>query len=308
MSGGQPHEAGFYTCDDEFRTLILPFVEDGLTGGEAVIIGYDERKSDLLRSWLDDPSAVTFIADRELYATPARAIAGYRRLAENHVRAGAIGVRIAGDVPHAGNGGRFNGWDRYESAVNTVWDDLPMRSMCLYDATTVSATVRDVVERTHRRVHTPAGAPRTNNRYQDPAEFTGVPAEPDPLETTPLHIELHDPTPAQARHAMARSGQGFVTDTILGELGIGLSEAVSNAIIHGRPPVTVRIWIHPGRVLIHIHDSGNGPTDHLAGLIPTTRTKSGGLGLWVTHQLDLDINLIHSSGGFTVRLRGGRLP
>ena len=38
--------------------------------------------SGLLRSWLTDPSAVEFIADNSLYATPARAITTYRRLFE----------------------------------------------------------------------------------------------------------------------------------------------------------------------------------------------------------------------------------
>jgi hypothetical protein len=117
---GHFHEAGFYASDTEFRALIVPFVEEGVAAGEPVIIGYDDRKVDLLQSRLTNPSAVTFIRDKSLYATPARAIATYRRLFERHVAAGAAQIRIAGDVPHPGNGGRFEGWDRYESAVNTA--------------------------------------------------------------------------------------------------------------------------------------------------------------------------------------------
>src|SRR5215467_1228789 len=160
--GGHMHEAGFYSSDADFRALIVPFVEDANAVDEPVIIGYDERKSDLLRGWVDDPSAMTFIGDKSLYATPARAIAAYRRLFERHVAAGAARVWIAGDVPHAGNGGRFDGWDRYEFAVNTVWDEFPVQSLCLYDATTISPRVRDVVERAHPRLRTPAGL-RTAN-------------------------------------------------------------------------------------------------------------------------------------------------
>src|SRR5262249_42709472 len=111
---GHFHEAGFYGSDAEFADLIVPFVEEGLAANEQVIIGYDKRKADLLRSWLTDPSDVEFITDGSLYATPARAIATYRRLFEFHVAMGAEQIRIAGDVPHRGNGGRFEGWDRYE--------------------------------------------------------------------------------------------------------------------------------------------------------------------------------------------------
>ena len=67
---GHYHEAGFYGSDAEFAALIVPFAEEGIAAGEPVIIGYDDRKSGLLRSWLTDPSAVTFIGDKSLYATP----------------------------------------------------------------------------------------------------------------------------------------------------------------------------------------------------------------------------------------------
>jgi hypothetical protein len=106
---GHFHEAGFYDSDAGFAALILPFVEEGLAAGEPVIIGYDDRKAGLLRSWLADPSAVEFIGDQSLYATPTRAIATYWQLFESHVAEGAAQIRIAGDVPHPGNGRRFEG-------------------------------------------------------------------------------------------------------------------------------------------------------------------------------------------------------
>ena len=70
---GHFHEAGFYRSDAEFRALIVPFAEEGIAAGEPVIIG-----------------------DKSLYATPARAIATYRRLFEFHVAMGAGQIRIAG--------------------------------------------------------------------------------------------------------------------------------------------------------------------------------------------------------------------
>jgi len=49
---GQPgrfHEAGFYRSDAEFAALIVPFVQEGVTAGQPVILGYDDRKASLLR-------------------------------------------------------------------------------------------------------------------------------------------------------------------------------------------------------------------------------------------------------------------
>jgi anti-sigma regulatory factor (Ser/Thr protein kinase) len=308
---GHFHEAGFYGSDAEFAALIVPFAEEGIAAGEPVIIGYDDRKSGLLRSWLTDPSAVDFIGDKSLYATPARAIATYRRLFEFHAAMGAGQIRIAGDVPHPGNGGRFEGWDRYESAVNTVWQDFPVWGRCLYDTTTTPAPVLDIVERTHPRIVSPSGERRASDRYQGASAFEGLPYAPDPLEDTPLLAELVNRPAADARHALTQIGRGRIPATTLDDLLIGVSEAVTNAQRHGRPPATVRIWATPGRIVVTVHDTGRGPTDRLAGLVPAPGNISDhrlGLGLWAMHQLDIDVALRHTGDGFTIRLRSGTIP
>lgn len=49
--------------------------------------------------------------------------------------------------------------------------------------------------------------------------------------------------------------------------------------------------------------------DPLAGLIPPPASSAADaeLGLWLTHQLDIDVALIYGDDGFTVRLRGGTI-
>jgi hypothetical protein len=175
---GHFHEAGFYGSDAEFRALIVPFAEEGIAAGEPVIIGYDGRKNALVQSWLTDPSAVTFLADSGVYATPTRAIAAYRRLFELHVAQGAGQIRISGELPHPGNGGRFDGWDRYEAAVNTVWQDFPVWGLCLYDTANSPAALLDVAERTHPRIVSPSGTRRANGRFQQVADFQALPPSP----------------------------------------------------------------------------------------------------------------------------------
>src|SRR5262249_22316217 len=218
-------------------------------------IGYDDRKSGLLRSWLADPSAVEFIGDQSLYATPGRAIATYRRMFEFHLALGAGQIRIAGDVPHRGNGGRFEGWDRYEWAVNAVWQDFPVWGLCLYDTTTASEDVLDVVERTHPRIVSPSGQHRPSERYEEVPVFESPPPTPDPLEAAAPIVELTDRPAADARHAPAQVGRGRLADAALADLIAGTSEAVSNALSHGTPPSTVRIWAAPDRVVVHVNDT-----------------------------------------------------
>ena len=59
-----------------------------------------------------------------------------------------------------------------------------------------------------------------------------------------------------------------------------------------------------------MHDNGPGPADPLTGLVPAPcGSARPGLGLWLIHQFtNIDIALLAGADGFTVRLRGGRLP
>jgi anti-sigma regulatory factor (Ser/Thr protein kinase) len=307
---GHVHEAGFYSSDTEFLALIVPFVTGGIAAGEPVVIGYDDRKCDLMRAELARPDAVSFIADTRLYATPAGAIEAYRRQFERHVAAGAEQIRIAGDVPHEGNGGRFAGWDRYESAVNVVWQDYPVYSRCLYDATTVADRVRDVVQRTHRRLITADGGATASPRYQEVADFERLPPSTDPLEATRPAVVLVDAPSRRTRHRVAAAARGRINAAAFDELLVAVSEAVLNAHLYGWRPITVRVWTGTDRIVVRVHDTGPGPADPLTGLIPVPGGSAGpGLGLWLIHQLtNIDIALLTGTDGFTVRLRGGSPP
>ncbi|NYJ06997.1 sensor histidine kinase [Petropleomorpha daqingensis] len=307
---GNVHEAGFYGSDAEFLSLIVPFVADAAAAGEPVVLGYDARKSDLLRAALPRLDPAAFLGDASLYATPAGAIEAYRRQFEQHVAAGAEQIRIAGDVPHEGNGGRFAGWDRYESAVNAVWEDYPVWSRCLYDSTTVSDDVRDVVERTHRNLVAPDGSAAASPRYQEVPDFRALPPPVDPLEATAPAVSLVDASLKNTRRRVAAAARGRIDAGASDDLLFALSEAVINAQLHGRPPVSVQVWTASDRVVTRVHDIGPGPAGPLTGLVPAPDGTSGaGLGLWLSHQrAGVELALTTDDAGFAVRLRAGRLP
>lgn len=305
MSGFQ-HVAGFYASAADFRSLVEPFLVGALTAGDPVIVGYDERKSDLVRSWVGE-EGIEFAGDARLYATPSRAIATYSERFTQLIGGGAARLWITGELPDSTRGEHFAGWDRYESAINSLWGALPLRSLCLYDATGVSATVRDVVERTHTALHTPRGEQLPCRRYQRPEVFTALAALPDPLEATPPRAELVDPMPGEARDAVAAAVDGMLADRTLDDLLLAVSEAATNARLHGGPPATLRIWTSSERLVVHVHDTGPGPRDPFAGLVPPpSAAVPGGRGVWLIHQLDLAVDLMHAPDGFTVRLRAGR--
>jgi hypothetical protein len=307
---GNFHEAGFYASDAQFLALIVPFVTDGIAAGEPVVLGYDQRKCELVRASLSHPEAVTFLIDSSLYATPAGAIEAYRQQFDRYVTAGAEQIRIAGDVPHEGNGGRFEHWDRYESAVNVVWQDYPVYSRCLYDATTVPDRVREVVERTHRQLLTAEGRAAASPRYQDVTEFERLRPADDPLQAGTPGVRLVDAPLKRIKRRIADVARGRVDDAVRRDLVFALAEVVGNAQQYGRPPVCVTVWTGPDRLVVQVRDSGTGPRDPLTGLVAAPTGSAGaGLGLWLAHQLaTIDIAFFTVAEGFTVRLRAGRAP
>lgn len=304
--GRHLHEAGFYRSDEEFTALVVDFVDSAVAAGEPVVIGYDERKNGIVRSRAADATAVHFIEDTDLYATPTRAIAAYQRQFEKLLGEGATRIRIAGEVPHPGNGGSFAGWDRYEAGINTLWRDLPVWSRCLYDATTVPPAVQEAVRRAHPQLVVPHGPAASSPDFQDLQHFRFLPVTPDPVEADRPARELVDPELAATRHAVRDVGAGVVDHDVLDDLVFATSEAVANGSQHGRPPVTVRIWRGPRRLVVTVHDTGPGPRDRTAGLVARTGSPTGaGMGLWITGQLEVACDLVWAPDGFTVRLRGG---
>jgi anti-sigma regulatory factor (Ser/Thr protein kinase) len=307
MAQGYLHQVGFYDSDEAFGNLVCPFALDGIESGEPVVFAYDPYKMELLRGWLPDSPSITYITDTGPYATPARALVAWRKVVEAHLAAGAPRVRIAGNVPHPGYGRPYAGWDRYEAAVDAAMGDLPVWAPCLYDTRIAPPEVIDAAARLHHDVLDSDGTHRSNASFEAVgglADFLRPPL--DPIEQTAPAVELVDPNPAEVRATVGRLSAELLPLRRGEDLILAASEAVTNALTHGVAPVTVRIWIGEDRIVVGVHDEGDGPADPLVGLIPRTDTATSGRGLWIAHQLDIDVALCSAGSGFTVRLRADR--
>ncbi|MGM1063291.1 anti-sigma factor RsbA family regulatory protein [Saccharothrix sp. Mg75] len=299
---GYFHETAFYGSDDGFLDLVVPFLDEGLAHGEPVLVACVEANERLLRDAVSDPSAVVFLPCADQYRRPTDAILAYRRLFAGY--AGAHQIRVVGDVPHPGTGAAWGWWSRYEAAVNEVFDEFPLWGLCPYDLRTTPAAVLADVLRTHPYVVGPDGGhaanPEHSTRWAWPA------ADPDPLQAGPPAVALTDPSPAEARHAVtAVVATTALTGDERDDVVYATSEAVTNALCHGKPPVSVRAWAGRTRVVVAVTDRGSGPSSPLAGLMPTKDTTSAGIGLWLTHRTCRDVAMTRDDEGYTIRVTVG---
>jgi anti-sigma regulatory factor (Ser/Thr protein kinase) len=305
---GYYHEAVCYGSDDELLAVVLPFLVGGVDAKEPTVVALGPEKADLVRRALPAACApgVSFLTGGSMYARPAAAIRAYRELLAGHVAEGAAQIRIVGEIPRPSLGATWRWWARYEAAINEAYDEFPLWSLCAYDTRITPSSVLSDVLRTHPRSVHADGRHEPSPTYAQPDSFLSAwpPVADDPMEEGPPLITLVDPTAAGARHAVRLVDPGLPGDDT--EEGvIAVSEVVTNALRHGRPPVRVRYWSGPDRILVSVTDGGPGPSDPYAGLLPSLDSATGGLGLWITHQSCNYVAFSRDESGFTLRLTAG---
>jgi anti-sigma regulatory factor (Ser/Thr protein kinase) len=81
-----------------------------------------------------------------------------------------------------------------------------------------------------------------------------------------------------------------------------VSEAVTNGLQHGTPPVRVRAWTTDQRARVQVHDRGLTPIPATAGYHRPPHEANRGHGLWIARQL-ADIVTTHTDrDGTTITL------
>ncbi|ONI87240.1 hypothetical protein ALI22I_22620 [Saccharothrix sp. ALI-22-I] len=296
------HETAFYGSDDEFRSIVVPFLDGGVSAREPVLVACRPDNERLIRDAVADVSGIVFLTGGGHYDRPTEAILTYRKLFASY--AGVAQIRVVGDVPHPGVGASWDWWSRYEAAVTEVFDEFPLWGLCPYDLRVTPASVLADVLRTHPRVVGVDGTHLPNPRYS--SAWTLPSADPTSLETGPPLVELTDPSPAEARRAVTTAcGAAHLSRDEVDDIVYAASEAVTNAQYHGRPPVHLRAWAGPTHVVVAVTDHGDGPQSPLAGLVPTNRTATAGVGLWLTHRTCRNVTMTRDPNGYTIRLTAG---
>ncbi|GAA1300945.1 sensor histidine kinase [Saccharothrix xinjiangensis] len=296
---GYFHETAFYGSDADFQALVVPFLDEGVSAGEPVLVACGAANERLLRDRVADPSALRFLPGSDQYSRPTDTILEYRKVFAEY--AGVAQIRVVGDVPHTGTGASWDWWSRYEAAVNDIFAEVPLWGLCPYDLRTTPADVLADVLRAHPRVAGAGGRHLANPDYL--GSWTWPEPDRDPLEVEHPLVDLLDPSPAEARRAVSAACVATrLTRDELDDVVYAASEAVTNALTHGKPPARLRVWADDAHVVVAVADRGEGPASPTAGLVPTERTTTAGLGLWLTHRTCRDVSLSRDADGFTIRM------
>jgi anti-sigma regulatory factor (Ser/Thr protein kinase) len=297
------HSGLIYGSDDAFLDVALPFIEEGVAAGEPALVAVRAANIENLRDALGrEPEGVTLLSTEEWYETSARSRDKFMRWANERVDAGR--VRLIGEPPWAvDNDAQVRDWARYESVVNVAFERLPVSFVCAFDARRLPPEIVEHARRTHPEIVGPHGS-SPSEAYESPRMFcrgldTRVhrpKAEPSVLLDFNL-ADLHRVRRTVATMAVRSGLSGSRAD----ELALAVNEIASNAVVHGRPPATLRIWHGEGELICEVSDAGDGIKDALAGQLTPPPDGIGGRGIWLTRMLS-DAVEIRNGVGCTVSI------
>ncbi len=296
------HVAVIYGADEELLAVALPFLRDGAAAGEPTLLAGNERQQRIVGDELDDLRGITLL-DLDHSGDVLLSLRNNYALHTSLVRAGAAQIRVLGGLPN----GPWRDRVRYEAAINHFFTALPVWAICPYDIRDTPDDMLADTQRTHPHLMSPRGHTSPSPSFEDPAALLNQRARDthDPLQDLAPDIELVDPSPAWAGHAVMVLAQATRLDQESVEaLRLSVGELVGNALAHGRPPVHVCVWAAADRVVVTVRDAGAGPADPFVGLLP--RDPHGDPDdanlLHVIHQAISDVSIFTAADGFTVRL------
>lgn len=299
------HDAIFYDDESTFAGAAVSFVREGVERGEVVMVNTGTNPvTSLLRAMFACDEQVVF-AERPVYSTPAAALDGYRRTMERGLATGAVGYRAMGFIDFDSTPLPWQEWLRYEAAVNRVFADFPIQTLCPYDTSKVPGEITDAIKHAHTGLVEPGGW-RANDDYLAPEELVvrdGFVTPPHPLqETAPRMVLQPDDDLMDLRmEVYAATMFTALPSRTVDDLVAAVGEVVANAHRHGSPPVTLKLWAADAAVVCTVTDAGPGISDPLAGYA-RPRDPAQGLGLWAARQLCDLLDFQHGPDGFTVRV------
>jgi anti-sigma regulatory factor (Ser/Thr protein kinase) len=294
------HLGVLYVGEAEYLDVVTGFVDEGLSGGEPVMVAVPGAKVDLIRASLHRRGA-HFVDMAELGRNPGRIIPALHEFLHDN---GASSCRFVSETIWAGRTtAEVAEAVRHEALMNVAFADSPLSVLCAYDCHAVPADVIGrswqihpvVIQDRHRRV---------SAHYGDPAAVYADdlwPLPPLPRGSEVL-VFSSDTDLTKLRSWVQRFG--WAADLPIDrvdDLVLAVSEVASNSIRHGGGKGSLTMWDgSEGAVQAEVGDAGC-ISDPLVGRYPPGPDADVS-GLWLVNQLCDLVEIRTGPGGTRVRL------
>ncbi|WP_306205304.1 sensor histidine kinase [Actinoplanes sp. RD1] len=276
------HSAFLYDSDAAYASALALFAREGLAREQFVAMAAAPGQLGLVREALGgDARSVRFLPADDWYAQPVRTIAGWVKLLRSGQVRGRT-TRLIGETPWTG---ATAAWTRYEAALNRALSRYDGTLLCPYDRRALPPHLLDVADRTHPRVH--HGGWHESTRYEPARVLTEVPDQPWPVSGEPALVAPVPDSVAGLRATVRERAAlgGWLPPGRVDYLVLAVCELATNSVRHGGAERELTIWVLPDAVVCEVTDTGGTAPDPFAGYLPPVPGVSGGMGLWLVHQL-----------------------
>ena len=294
------HEAFFYAGNDEFLAGTVPYLEEGISAGETVLVVLPEPRMRLLREALGCAAeAVEFWHMGVIGRNPGRLISAWQDFLLTCDP--EKGVRGLGEPISPGrSAAELEECELHELLVNLVFaEERALSVMCPYDTSGLADEVLAGAERSHPVCAHPHGK-SVSPRYSLEALLEGpLPPPRRPAVTLPFgKADL-----AMVRHLVAQCARSAGLGTRRNEdLVLSVCEVATNSVQHGGGRGTLDLWDEDGELICAIRDEGR-IEDPLVGRERPRPDQASGRGLWIANQLCDLVQIRSGRSGTEVRLR-----
>ncbi len=288
---------------DEVAGLLAPLVQAGIAGGEPVAVNLSSRHLESLQDCLGaDAGRVSWSDTDEWLPHPVRRLRVFEAMLEERRASGSGPSWWIGECAWPeGPLEELVEWERFDALLGPLLAGTEMRMVCVYDTSRVPADVIGRAGAIHPQVGiTPV---RRSAAY--------VPCERFLAATTPPALDVPEGAmrspgrlrPAEARSFVAGFAAPLLSEAELDELGVVVSELVTNSWRSGAPEIELSCWSEGRTVVVQVDDDGPGMDDPLAGYRRPPADAPGGRGLWIARQLADLVQIAPRSPGTSVRAR-----
>jgi anti-sigma regulatory factor (Ser/Thr protein kinase) len=297
---GFHHEAFFYADDDEFLAGTVPFVEEGVATGQAVLVALRRSRRGLLRAALGAAAAeVEFQPMEQLGRNPGRLISFCREALREHHPYRA--VRGLGEPVWAGrSAAEMEECERHEQLLNLAFgQERALAFMCPYDTSALDDEVLAGAVRSHPDCSDAHGRSASSRfTLESPLEGS-LPRPEDPTVTFSFGArDLRT-----VRRVVSERGRAVGMDPHRNdELLLAISEVAANSVQHGGGGGSLQVWSEADALVCDVRDAGR-IEDPLVGRERPRPERVDGLGLWIANQLCDLVQIRSGEQGTHVRLR-----
>ncbi len=295
------HQAFLYDGPEQFATTMAPLVRAAAERGDRVVVAVKRPSVEALLAELGDtPAGVELHDTREWHPRPVHRLMAIQRAGAD-LRPG-VGLLALSEPIWSGSEASRREWARYESTVNVALADMPLHFICLYDRSELPQAALDHWLSAHPEVVDGAVACPCAT-FEPPERLV---RELDAGGATAPPRDHYDIAFGGDHHAFRGLLAGLAVECGLGadraeELVLAANEIVTNAVIHGEPPIAARCWVADGDFVCEISDGGQGVADPFAGWTLPPAGAEGGWGLALARRI-CDALEVTSGGAARVRL------